>query len=712
MMKKALLETSLGMLILCGLLITGGSRLGAAQSPATGENPEGSPVISSVSPITAAVSQTITVQGSGFGNLQPTLMNVGDGSVDTVGGGTTPTIFILDENAENGWQAGIQKNSTWGWDSIGIILVSWSDNKIVLGGFGSAVGTDGQTEWLISSGDPMLIDVQTVNGEANYTTKVISGHPLQSSSSTSPGSHPVISSVSSIADELLQTITIQGSGFGDVLPQTQSLGDGSVDTIDGGYTPSMQVRDNSLINGWTGGYQGNGVGIILVSWSDTKIVLGGFGRSLSTTGQGEWNLMPGDPIQVLVKVSGQVASYSTSVLGSLPSTSNNGATPIISLVSQISTSIIQKIVITGSGFGNIQPQLMSLGDGSVDTVGSGSTPVIQVHNDGWDGWEAGTQDGPSTGADSIGVMLDNWSDGQIILGGFGSALNDGNGQWQLLSGDPIRIVVMTTGGVAIYETKVAGNSGMTSNFAPPPQEPKLAVFCQSFTSLDNFRVEISGNLTQSGVGIPDAPILLAYSVTGGGSWLNLTMVNTDSVGDFLAEWLPSVTGNFVINATYAGNVTLAATSTVVSFAVIPYNSAVSQDIFSVASNSTVTDLGFNSTSGQLSFTVTGPSGTRGYADVYIAKSLVNETSTIKAFIDGDAATFTISSTADSWMLHFNYHHSAHQVTIDLNAPDTNPPLDTTKLFQGIAIGAIISISVILSIFLFLRKNRKRTQINA
>ena len=173
---------------------------------------------------------------------------------------------------------------------------------------------------------------------------------------TSSGAAPYISSVSPIADVNLQTITISGAGFGNVSPQTQSLGDGSVDTIDGGSTPSMQVRDNSLIAGWTAGYQGNGVGIVLVSWSDTKIVLGGFGSSLSTTGQGAWNLMPGDPIQILVKVSGQVASYSTSVLGLSISTTSNNAGPTISSVSQISTSIVQKIVIKGSGFGNIQPQ--------------------------------------------------------------------------------------------------------------------------------------------------------------------------------------------------------------------------------------------------------------------------------------------------------------------------------------------------------------------
>ena len=683
-----------------------------AVSSQSGQNPaSGStgvpPVISSVSPISATLLQTITIQGSGFGNIQPQLLNIGDGSVDTVGGGTTPTIFILDENTVSGWQAGIQKNSTWGWDSIGIILESWSDTKIVLGGFGTALSTNGQGEWVLSPGDPILIDVQTLNGGANYTTTVVSNQPNQNPTSSSPGTPPVISSVSSIADARLQTITIQGSGFGNVLPQTQSLGDGSVDTVDGGPTPAMQVRDNCLIDGWTAGLQGNGIGIILVSWSDTKIVLGGFGSELTTTGQGRWNMMPGDLIQILVKVGGQVASYSTSVLGSTANTNTyNGSAPHISSVTPISTSEVQKIVIKGTGFGNTQPQTMSLGDGSVDTVGGGSTPVIQVHDDGWYGWEAGIQDGPNTGWDLIGVIIDSWSNTEIVLGGFGSALTTMSSQYQLLAGDPMRIVVMTSGGVAQYDTTVTGGSSTLLNSSTEPSTTQLLISCQSSTSISNFRVTINGSLTYNGISIPDASIILSYSINEGSSWQGLTTVDTDSNGNFLAEWLPSVTGNYLINATYAGNSTYPGASTVVTLVVTPYPSENAQDVFSVASNSTVSDLAFNSTSGQLSFTVSGPSGTTGYANVYISRSLVNDTSNIKAYMDGNAISYTVTSTDDSWILHLTYHHSTHEITINLNNASTST-LSITQLLQGVTYGAIISLSVIIVLLLILRKERTR-----
>src|SRR5208283_1734734 len=93
------------------------------------------PVISSVSPITATQLQTITIHGSGFGNIQPQLMNLGDGSMDTVGGGTTPVIRIYDEGSLDSWEAGVQDSPNSGADSIGIKIVSWSDTEIVIGGF-------------------------------------------------------------------------------------------------------------------------------------------------------------------------------------------------------------------------------------------------------------------------------------------------------------------------------------------------------------------------------------------------------------------------------------------------------------------------------------------------------------------------------------------------------------------------------------------------
>ena len=130
-----------------------------------------SPKITSVSPICAAQSQTITIQGNGFGDIQPQLMSLGDGSVDTVWGGSTPSIVVLDErNLLSAGAAGAWSGFTNGPpDLIGVILVSWNDTRIVLGGFGTGLGS--QFSWSeVLKGDALQIQIQTSNGFVVYNT--------------------------------------------------------------------------------------------------------------------------------------------------------------------------------------------------------------------------------------------------------------------------------------------------------------------------------------------------------------------------------------------------------------------------------------------------------------------------------------------------------------------------------------------------------------
>lgn len=520
-----------------------------------------------------------------------------------------------------------------------------------------------------------------------------------------PTSGPVINSVSPISTDRLQTIVVIGSGFGDTPPQTSSHGDGSVNTIDGGDTPSMQIRNEANEGGWTAGFQDstdrNGIGIILVNWSNTEIVLGGFGGAFSTSYG--WDLEPGDHIRIMVKVSGKIASYSTVVEGGQPKTST-GVAPVISSVSPISTDRLQTIVIKGSGFGDKQPQLMDLGDGSVNTVGGGDTPVIKIHNDGWKGWMAGVRDSPKTGWCLIGIILENWSDTEIVLGGFGTALSSYS-QYSLNLGDPMRIVVLTSGGRAEYTASAVAGSGTPPNSYPnsTPPTPVLAVYCQSSTTFSDFRVEIIGSLTYNGTGLADIPVLLSYSVNGGNSWNELTLVNTDNNGDFSAIWLLVVTGNYLLKAEWVGNSNYTGTSTEISFSVTPSSE---QSIISVASTSTISAFALNSTSGQLAFNVSGPSGTTGHVNVYVPKSLITDIFDLQVFLDGKPLSYNAESTGDSWLVTFTYTHSTHKVTMNLN--DTlSTPTNINQFGQWITYGAIIVLSVIVAVLLISRR-RKNT----
>ncbi len=129
------------------------------------------PEITSVTPITTTPNQTITIQGIGFGDVQPRLMDLGDGSVDTVWGGCTPSIVVYDRsNLLSAGAAGDWSGFTNGPpDLIGIVLVSWTDTQIVLGGFGSGLGS--QFSWSqVAKGDALQIQIQTVGGLATFDT--------------------------------------------------------------------------------------------------------------------------------------------------------------------------------------------------------------------------------------------------------------------------------------------------------------------------------------------------------------------------------------------------------------------------------------------------------------------------------------------------------------------------------------------------------------
>jgi hypothetical protein len=181
------------------------------------------PVINSVSPISATRQQTIVISGSGFGDTQPRVMNLSDGSVVTLVGGITPVLRIYDVEGWDSWEAGCEDSQWVPGGLIGVYLTSWSDTEIVLGGFGIDLNVNGQEPRNIKTGDPLIVNVQTANGQTAYAATVVSS---QSESTPKPKeAPPVISFISPISATRLQNIVIHGSGFGNTQPQLLNLSD-------------------------------------------------------------------------------------------------------------------------------------------------------------------------------------------------------------------------------------------------------------------------------------------------------------------------------------------------------------------------------------------------------------------------------------------------------------------------------------------------------
>jgi hypothetical protein len=81
----------------------------------------------------------------------------------------------------------------------------------------------------------------------------------------------------------------------------------------------------------------------------------------------------------------------------------------------------------------------------------------------------------------------------------------------------------------------------------------------------------------------------------------------------------------------------------------------------VSSNSSVSNLAFDSSRGLLNFTVSGPSGSNGFFDAAIAKSLLSGQPIV--LIDGVEHQASVSSDANFWYIHVTYAHSEHHITI-------------------------------------------------
>jgi hypothetical protein len=129
-----------------------------------------------------------------------------------------------------------------------------------------------------------------------------------------------------------------------------------------------------------------------------------------------------------------------------------------------------------------------------------------------------------------------------------------------------------------------------------------------------------------------------------------------------------------------------------------------QSYFFVESNSTVSELFFNSTSSELSFAVSGTSGTAGYVKVTIAKSLVSSVQNVKVYLDGSQLDVAITSDEDSWLLSFNYMHSTHHVKISLASNAATTTFLGIEYWMWIGVATIIVVMGI-GLLVYFRKRK-------
>ena len=126
--------------------------------------------------------------------------------------------------------------------------------------------------------------------------------------------------------------------------------------------------------------------------------------------------------------------------------------------------------------------------------------------------------------------------------------------------------------------------------------------------------------------------------------------------------------------------------------------------FSAVSNSTITNLSYNSTTKELSFNTNGTLGTTGYAQVCIPKTLVNDAQTVILSIDGRPVTFASESQGDVWVISCRYAQSQQAFTVKLPLMQALSS-DTTN---WIAIVVVIAVLIALVAVVVVVRRRRRT----
>ena len=252
---------------------------------------------------------------------------------------------------------------------------------------------------------------------------------------------------------------------------------------------------------------------------------------------------------------------------------------------------------------------------------------------------------------------------------------------------------------------VTPTSNPTSNPTPIPTPnpslptPSIDVSCRSTSTVTGFKVEIDGNVSLNGNPLSDQPVLVSYSVTGGLIWQSLTLIKTLSDGQFVAVWTPSVTGNYLVKATVERSSTMNEAAKIINLALTP---DAEQNVFTLTSNSTITQFAFNSTTKELGFIASGPLGTEGYVNIYVPKTILNDISELKAYLDGNEISFNSESQTDSWLISFGYSHSQHTITMtmgnSLQVSNINTDSLPQWLFYAIPVGLVVIIAVIAVIF--------------
>ena len=247
----------------------------------------------------------------------------------------------------------------------------------------------------------------------------------------------------------------------------------------------------------------------------------------------------------------------------------------------------------------------------------------------------------------------------------------------------------------------------------PPKPANISISTSAESTELGYILDFNGTLMNlEGEPLAGKQVILSYMIPGTAVWNPFSSVNTDGNGVFSASWIPTATGNFMVKAEWQGDDNYSAAYNIKNVSVLRDNE---ENVFMAESNSTLSSLSLNSTLNEISFTVSGQSGTTGYVRFLLSKSLLKDSADVKAYKDGVLINCTVTSVGNQVVLYVVYSHSSHEMRISLpesaevgGSGNSGSEVSVILLYvlSGIVIAAVIALP--LMVVALLRKP-KRTQ---
>jgi hypothetical protein len=304
----------------------------------------------------------------------------------------------------------------------------------------------------------------------------------------------------------------------------------------------------------------------------------------------------------------------------------------------------------------------------------------------------------------VSFMLPGWNGTHVMpLTAYVWDFGDGN-----VTSTVDRLTVHTFMDENAYDVKLTmvegqGFNASYSQTIEVVMSTSVSVSTGTSSTFVGFAVDVNGTLRDvHGNGLHGETVVLYYTFPGADTWVPISSDATDNLGNYHITWIPPATGYFTLKAEWLGNSTHLGTDNAVSLSSIPYRN---QYVFSVESNSTVSAMAFNSTSSELSFILSGETGTRGYVKATIAKSLVANIADLHVYINGSQTEYSVDSLSDAWVLTFTCSHSVHYVTISWNLGTSGNQLDITRYI--VVVAAVIVLVIAISVGAVIVTRRKR-----